>query len=154
MKVGIIVHSETGNTYSVVQKLQEMLIKKGQAVKVERLSSIGNDQTDIKKIQLKEIPDISSYDALVFAGPVRGASASPVLVAFMSQIGILKGKKAACMVTEMFPFKWMGGNRAINQMVKICEAKEAILYGTGIVNWSSRNRERMILEVVDKLSSL
>ena len=41
MNIGIILYSETGNTYSVSQKLKEKLIKAGHSVNIERLKVIG-----------------------------------------------------------------------------------------------------------------
>lgn len=99
-------------------------------------------------------PDACAYDALVFGAPVRGASISPVMAACLGKLGSLQGKKVVCLVTEMFPYPWMGGNRAIRQMKEICESKGAIICGTGIVNWMGKQREKRISDVVKKLNSL
>ena len=154
MKIGIIVHSQTGNTNSVAQKLQAKLIKAGQTVDIERLIPVDEKQTDANKVQLKTIPDISRYDALIFGCPVHGFSISPALSAFLSNITSLQNKKVAIMVTHFFPFPKMGGNQAITQIKNICESKGAVVSGTGIVNWSSPRRDKMITEVVENLSSL
>jgi flavodoxin len=157
MKIGIIVHSQTGNTYSVIQKLKEKLLRAGHSVNVERLETVGGEKTNVKdvtSIQLKTKPDISSYDRLIFAGPVQGASISPVLAAYLNQIASLQNKKVICLVTEFFPYPWMGGNRAISQMKNICESKGASIMGTGIVNWMGIQREKRIEEVVERLSRL
>ena len=153
MNIGIIVHSQTGNTYSVVQKLQEKLLASGQAVGLERLIPVDEKQAEAKKVQLKNMPDISSYDALIISGPVRGFSISPVVAAFLSNISPIQSKKVAVMVTQLFPFPILGGNHAIAQMKRICESKGAVVCGTGIVNWSSKKREAMITDVVERLSS-
>ena len=154
MKIGIIVHSKTGNTLSIAKVLQEKLLKAGQTVDIERLIPVDEKQNDAKKIQLKTIPDISKYDALIFGGPVWGLSISPVLASYLSNITSLQGKKVAIMVTQFFPSPKLGGNQAIAQAKKICEAKDAVVCGTGIVNWSRIRRGKMITEVVEKLSSL
>ena len=152
MNIGIVVHSQTGHTYSVAQKLQENLKKAGQTANIERLIPEDEKQGDAKKVQLKAIPDISRYDALIFASPVRGFSISPVLAAYLNNINTLKNKKIAIMVTQSFPFPSLGGNQTIAQTKKICESKDAVVCETGIVNWSSKKREKMITEVVEKLS--
>lgn len=152
MKIGIIVHSQTGNTYSVAQKLQERLLSTGHSVNLERLIPVDEKQGIAKNIQLKAIPDLTKYDVLVFGAPVRGASISPVLDAYLTQVASLQGKKVACFVTQFFPYRWMGGNRAISQMKKIFESKGATVFGTGIVNWKNSHREEMITDVVEKLS--
>jgi flavodoxin len=56
MKIGIIVHSQTGHTYSVVQKLQEKLLAAGHSVNIERIKSVGGEQKhekDANKIRLE-----------------------------------------------------------------------------------------------------
>ena len=155
MKIGIIVHSSTGNTYSVAQKLMEKLKSEGHTVDTKRIEPIGGDNTnisDISKIKFDVQPDVSQYDALLFAGPVRGFCISPVLAAYLALIPSLKGKKVGLFVTQMFPFPWMGGNHAIAQMKNICAAKGAVISETGIVNWKSKKREEKMITVVEKLS--
>ncbi len=157
MKIGIIVHSQTGNTYSVVQKLKEKLLRAGHSVNVERLEPADREKTNVKdatKIQLKAKPDISSYDRLIFAGPVQGASISSVLAFYLNQTASLQNKKVICLVTEFFPYPWMGGNHTISQMKNICESKGASIMGTGIVNWMGIKREKRIEDVVERLSRL
>ena len=157
MNIGILVHSCTGNTYSVVLKLKERLSTAGHSVIIERISPLGGKETyekDITKIRLEAQPDISTYDALILGAPVRGPSISPVMAACLVQIASLFNKKIACLVTEAFPYPWMGGNRSIAQMKKICESKGATILGTGIVNWMNSNREKNIADTVEKLSSL
>jgi hypothetical protein len=39
-------------------------------------------------------------------------------------------------------------------MQKICQSKGAQVDGTGVVNWSNRRREKMIDDLVEKLSSV
>jgi len=73
---------------------------------------------------------------------------------YLEQIGSLQDKKVACLVTEAFPYPWMGGNRAIRQMKRICESKGAAVCGSGIVNWMKSRRDQQIAEVVDRLSRL
>lgn len=157
MKIGMIVHSYTGNTFSVAQKLKEKLLTAGHSVHIERIAPAGGEKTnekDVNAIHFETSPDVSAYDAIVFCGPVRGASISLVLRAYLTQIISLKNKKIVCLVTEAFPFPWMGGTRAISQMKKICESKGAAISGTGIVNWMSSQREKKISDTVDMLSKL
>jgi flavodoxin len=154
MNIGIILYSETGNTYSVSQKLKERLVKTGHSVNIERLKVIGKAKPGTKDIQFESFPDIEPYDALVFGSPVQAFSLSSAMTAYLSQVKSLQDKKAAFLVTQFFPFPWMGGNRAIGQMKKICENKGATIRGTAVVNWSKPTREKQINEIVEKLSKL
>lgn len=146
MKIGIIVHSKTGNTYSVVKKLKEKLLTLEHTVNIERIETVEIDKKPY-------YPTISEYDVLVFGCPVHGASMSQALESYLAQLTSLKGKRVILLVTEFFPFPWMGGNRAISQMKNICESKGAIVIGTGVVNWKGPHREKAIEELIAKLSS-
>jgi flavodoxin len=154
MNIGIVLYSETGNTYSVSQKLKEKLVQAGHSVNMERLKVIGIVRPGAKDIKFESLPDVEPYDALVFGSPVQAFSLSSAMTTYLSQIKSLKGKNAALLVTQFFPFPWLGGNRAIGQMKKICESKGANVYGTAVVNWSKPNREKQITEMVEKLSKL
>lgn len=154
MKIGIIVHSHTGNTYSVAEKLKDRLSAAGHSVTLEKVTALNDDQMNPNKIQLKGIPDINTYDALIFGAPVRGFSLSAVMKAYLTNAESLKNKKTACFVTEGFPFPWMGGNRAIAQMKDICSSKGCEVCGTGVINWSNKKRNSMIAETVDRFSCL
>ena len=154
MKIGIIVHSNTGNTYSVAEKLKEKLSAAGHSVTLQRVTAFNDQQQDVNKIQLKDIPDISTYDALIFGAPVRGFSLSAVMKAYLANAKYLKNKKTACFVTEGFPFPWMGGNRAVSQMKDACNSKGCEVCGTGVINWSNKKRNNMIAETVDKFCCL
>lgn len=154
MQIGIIVHSSTGNTLSVAERLKEKLSLAGHRVSIERVSAINDDEQDVQKIRLSKKPDLSAYDALIFGAPVRGFSLSSVMQAYLSGVS-LSGKKAACFITQGFPAPWMGGNRALGQMAELLKSKGAEPYGTGIVNWpNAAKRERLIGEVTERLSAL
>jgi len=76
------------------------------------------------------------------------------MTAYLSQLKPLKDKKVVFLVTQFFPFPWLGGNHAIGQMKKIGESKGATIRGTAVVNWSKPSREKQISEIVEKLSKL
>lgn len=154
MKIGIIIHSMTGNTNSVGQKLKDKFLLAKHIVSVEKVEAENDEQAEIAKIKFISSPDISSFDAIVFGAPVRAFSLSPVMSAYLNRLGTLEGKKTACFVTQQFPFPWMGGNRAIKQMSALIDAKGGKPMGSGIINWSSKERDRRIEDVVRSLVAL
>jgi flavodoxin len=154
MKIGIIVYSQTGNTYSVAQKLKERLSAAKHSVGLERLKLVGEFKPGLKEYRFEALPDTAKYDALVLGSPVLGFSLSPVMKSYLAQRAAFKNTKVAFLVTEFFPFPWMGGNQAVGTMRRICESKGASVCGSGIVNWSSKRRNQQITEVVDRLSGL
>lgn len=154
MKIGIIVYSQTGNTYSVAQRLQEKLTAAGHVAQIERVVPVGEVHPGVKNLTFERLPEADIYDALIFAAPVQAFSLSVAMSVYLRQLSALGNKKNACFVTMAFPYPWLGGNRAIAQMKKICESKGGKICGTGIVNWSNKQREAQITGLVDIFSGL
>lgn len=154
MNIGIIIHSQTGNTRCVAQKLKEKFSAAGHTVSIESISAANDGESDLQRIRLTAKPDVSTYDALLFGAPVRGFSLSPVMQAYLAGVGALLGTKAGCFITHFFPYAWMGGNRALFQLCEIVQARGAIVYGSGIVHWSrAASRDDQIEAVAAKLSA-
>lgn len=151
MKIGIVVYSKTGNTMSVAQKIKQELFVAGHSVDLEQVTAVSEDPKSVAEVQLKNIPDISGYDVLIFGSPVHAFSLPFIMKAYLAQVTSLKGKKVGCFVTQQFPFAWMGGNNAINQMKKACQSKEGNVFDTGVVNWGHKQREAKISDVTKKM---
>lgn len=154
MKVGIIVHSHTGNTLSVAEKIREELIKSGHTVNLEQVKAVDENPNSSKPVELEVIPDTTGYDALIFGAPVRAFSLSPVMKKYLSQVNSLEGKKVCCFVTQGFPKPWMGGNHSVKQMVKLCSAKNCKPSKTGIVNWPEKSREVLTANLVTSFTGI
>lgn len=154
MNIGIIVYSQTGNTLSVAKKLEERLSAAGHSANLEQVTVAGGRKSGDRDFRLEALPDAGRYDALVFGSAVEAFSLSSVMTRYLKQVGSLQGKKVACLVTQFFPYPWMGGNRAIRQMRKLCEARGATVLGSGVVNWAKSRREKTTTRAIDRLSSL
>lgn len=156
MNIGIVVYSRTGNTESVARKIMDTLISSGHQVtylKIEIEGEIKGIKRDVKFINL---PDIKPYDAIIFATYVEAFSLSQVMSAYLKKVDDLTGKKAACLTTQFFPYKWMGGNHAHKQMRALLTAKGAEFLGGYDVNWKKKDfgRKERIRFAVDKISNL
>jgi hypothetical protein len=154
MKIGIYVHSLTGNTLSVAQRLAERFNEQGHEADIVRLEPVGGEKagmTDLSKIKLETLPDPGAYDFIVFAGPVRGFSMSLVLGKCFSLLPRLDGKRVACLVTQQLSHPALGGNRAIGQMKTQCALKGARVCATAIVGWKPKVREPGIAQAVDAI---
>jgi len=155
MKIGIFVHSKTGNTLSVARRLQEKFTSAGHEASIHKIIADNDDEVDFKKITLQDMPNVKGYDILIFGAPVRGFSLSPVMQAFLTGVESLQGIKTACFMTQSFPYPWMGGNRALKQLCKICSDKGANVFETGIINWSNAaKRETLTQALLEKLCNL
>jgi flavodoxin len=154
MKIGIIVHSQTNNTYSVALKLQEKLKEAGNEVDVKKVVMVGGDRPENKeKIQLEISPDITEYDALIFGAPVHAFALAPAMQIYLEQLPSIQDKKVALYVTKKLRFEWTGGTRAISQMKKYCLSKGGVIVGTGIVIWNKK-RDQKIAELLNYFSGL
>ncbi len=150
MNIGIIIHSQSGHTYSVALKLQEKLSLAGHKVVIERLKPVGDVHPGVKNLRIETLPELDKYQGLVFAAPVWAFSVSPVLASYLEQLSSLNSKKIASFVTMGFPFAWMGGNRAINQIIKTCRSKGGTLSVASVITLSGNNKKavnRMIEEL-------
>lgn len=152
MNIGIIVYSQTGNTLEVCEKLRERLIGDGNSVELERVTVVGERTPKTKTFELEVQPNVSAYDAIVFASYVEAFSLCQVMARYLKGIDSLQGKAVACLVTQQFPYPWMGGKHAISQMKKVCVSKGATIRASGIVNWAASKREKTIAAAVSQLS--
>ena len=151
MKTGIIIHSNTGNTKSVAERIKEKLITGGDSAEIIRLRIAGEYKPGDLNVRLENMPDISPFDRLIIGSPVNAFSLAMPMKLFLKEIGDLSGRKIDCYVTMFFPFKWMGGYNAISLMKKICQNNNGMVTSSTIINWSSKNRENMIKEFISKI---
>ncbi len=152
MNIGIIVNSQTGHTLEVCEMLKDRLIGQGHAATIDRVTIAGDGSPNPKTFQLEKVPDPSPYEAVVFAGWVEAFSLCRIMVRYLEGTASLSGKKVACLLTQQFPFPWMGGNRALKQMKQRCRAKGATIVGTAIVSWAKSRRDGTMAAAVEELS--
>lgn len=153
MKIGIIIHSQSGHTLAAASKLQEKLTAAGHKATIEQITPAERAYPGIKSLRLETRPDIASYDGLVFACPVWAFSVSPVLETYLAELKTLKGKKIAGFVTMGFPFAWMGGTHAIAKLKQICDVKGGTVLETAIIGRSGHD-EKALHQMVEKLSGV
>lgn len=149
MKIGIIVYSETGHTLEVATRLQAKLTTLGHAAAIERIAADAVAPGQLPN--LLHAPSVASFDTLVFAGHVQAFSLAPAMRAYLSQLDSLNGNRTACVLTQHFKHAWLGGNRAMKQMILAVEGKGGVCLGSGIVHWSAKDREAQIESVCDRI---
>jgi menaquinone-dependent protoporphyrinogen IX oxidase len=154
MNVGIILYSHTGHTLTVGQAIMESLLAQGHKVRLERIEAANEDPNSRQPLVLTSIPDPSPYDAVILGAPVQGGRLSPIMQAYLDRLPSLREKKAACFVTQHFRAKWMGSTRAVKQITNAVEKQGATVLASGIVQWSSKDREEQIRQVADLLSRI
>lgn len=151
MKIGIIIYSQTGNTLSVAESIKSKLLKYN--VTIERIGLVDSTIPRKEPFKLKTIPDVNSYDVIIFGSLVEAFSLSPVMKEYIKQIKSLKGKKVFGFVTEYFPYAWMGGNNAIKQMKELCKKLDTNILETYVINWKNKKRLDIIEDVSNSIAS-
>ena len=154
MNIGMVVYSRTGNTLSVAKKLKERLSAAGHTVTLQRLEAVGPISLGPSSPELKTVPAIGEYEAVVLGSSVQGGVLPPIMMSYLQKVTSFEGKKVACLVTGFFPSAGWGRNQTVAQIVEICESKGTTVCGSGSVGWFSLRRGQQISKVVDDLSAL
>lgn len=149
MNIGIIVHSFTGNTLQVAEKIKENLINKGHTVNIEQVKAVNENPHEVTEITLETIPNTENYNYIIFGAMVRGFCLSPVMKKYLEQIDSLNNKTIGCYVTQRLPYAIFGGNRSIKIMKNICKQKCGNVKMTAIANWSPKKKDKSIQNVVE-----
>jgi len=144
MKVGIIVYSKTGNTLQVAERIRAALVEVGLQAEVQRFSAETENAQSNTPVRLTAQPDPNGYDALIIGAPVQAFSLDPAMTMYLKQIGALQNVPTLCFITQHFKKAWMGGNRAMKQLLEQLQEKGAPATATGVVNWTSEQREAQI----------
>ena len=141
----VVIYSKTGNTRSVAERLI------GPACPLlEVIPKVDNPK--IEHPELKEIPNITTYDHIVLGSPVHGFSLSNAMREYILRTDF-SGKKVDLFVTHFFPFAWMGGNQTLKQMKKLIEQKGGEVGLTTSINWKNKKRQTDIDSLVERYTA-
>ena len=151
MNIGVVVYSWSGNTRAVADRLKPALEAAGHAVHVVSVPLAAERERGSREFTLAELPDLEPFDGIIFVAAVEAFSLSPVLAEYLKHVEPLRGKRVGCLVTQQLPYRWLGGNRAIRQMKRLCTAKGATVAGSAIVSWASSRREPSTVQAIEEL---
>ena len=154
MKIGIIVYSQTGNTLSAADRLKERFIKSGFDAVIEQIRQADENNKDVNKIAIKNMPQLSTYDILVFASPVQAFSLAAVFKAYLQNIERVDGKRVFCFVTKGIPKNGFGGNKSIKTITKIVSSKGGKAEKTAIIHWKDETvRNKQIDDMLEEFAA-
>lgn len=155
MKIGLIIHSVTGNTLKVANELLTVLNEKGHKAEIKEIKTAGKVSPGEANANFKELPSLEGYDFLIFGSHTEAFQLEQTMKLYFKQLESLDGRKVACISTHQFPFKWLGGNSAAKKMKSMCEEKGAKVLGTVVIDWSpEKKRNEKIAEAVNKIADL
>ena len=122
VNIGILVFSSTGYTLKFAEAIAAGLEKSGHDIELTRI------ETDIEanegppsaesEYNITNLPDCSKYDIVFIGGPVWAFSACHVVLKAIEQLKGVEDKIVFPFLTMAFPFRFMGGNRAIRMIKK------------------------------------
>ena len=150
MKIGLIIHSVTGNTLKVANALQSELVAKGHKVELQEIKTKGKVNPGETETNFTELPSLDGYDALVFGSHTEAFQLEQTMKLYFKQLESLKERKVACISTHQFPLAWLGGNSAVKKMKAMCEEKGATVLGTAVVDWSPEKKREAKIAVANK----
>jgi NAD(P)H dehydrogenase (quinone) len=150
MKIAVVIYSYTGNSFSIGQKIVRFLLNQNHEAQLIRVN-VTDDQPSKTDVQLGNIESVAPFDKVIFGSPVRAFSLAPAMVKYLKQVESLSGKTVSCFVTKQLPFSWTGGTSALKKMISLCVEKGAVIDKTAIINWSDKNRDRMIDDFISKI---
>ena len=153
MKIGIFVHSQSGNTAKLGLAVTHTLREKGHDVSIELLRPIGKVHPRVRHVEFRNMPEPEEYDTVLFGGPIWAFSASPVLVSLLRQLPTLKGKKALCFTTSGFPTAISGAKRAIARLSELCENLGATVLPGVTLFWGFYCGKKRMDATVEKICS-
>lgn len=150
MKIAVVIYSYTGNSFSIGQKIVRFLLNQNHEAQLIRVN-VTDDQPSKTDVQLGNIESVAPFDKVIFGSPVRAFSLAPAMVKYLKQVESLSGKTVSCFVTKQLPFSWTGGTSALKKMISLCVEKGAVIDKAAIINWSDKNRDRMIDDFISKI---
>lgn len=155
MKIGIIFHSKTGTTLGFAHLIGGTLREGGHQVELIDLQTdapvnLGSVRS-APTFKVTNLPDGSSYDALLVGGPVWAFSASPVIYAAVKELKNIKDKKVLSFVTMGFPWPGMGGKQAIALLNKELAAAGAIVLPGVIIPKMFHNYQKLMAEAAQNI---
>jgi len=150
MNIGLIIHSQTGHTLEIAEKLIPVLQSQGHQT---TLFHIKAEKTNNGKApQPLELPNLEGFEGIVFGSHVEAFQLAIPMKLALEKIVSLKGKVIGCVVTQQLKKPWLGGSWASMKMSKICESKEGSVKAVTSVQWSSNEKQELIEHAIKALA--
>ncbi|MBN1577623.1 MAG: flavodoxin family protein [Chitinispirillaceae bacterium] len=151
MKIGIIVHSQSGYTAKVARLLGAGFSKRGDDTETVLLRTVGKVAPRSTSFEIRNAPAVEDYDLIILGAPVWAFSASPVIMKYLGQLGRLTGKKVLCFVTKALPFLWTGGTQALGLMEGELALSGADILPGEIIRAPAYRSEAKLRPVIDRI---
>lgn len=145
MNIGIIIYSFSGHTALVAKAIAARFRKEGHDVDIKLLMATGMTHPGSRKFTIHNMPEseeIDGYDAIIFGSPVWLLRASPVILKFQARLEKLGGRKLLNFVTQLSPWRSLGGDQALKAMdARLRESGGTVLPGESIRYFFGYNKK-------------
>lgn len=155
MNILVVYYSLTNITRSVAEIFKENLSKKHSVTLFELKTDPEFKSNNIKKdFKIVQLPELKGYDIVIVGGPVWAFGADFPILKFLELVENAEEKEFILFVTMAFPFKWMGGIRALSMMEKILKEKDVKVLEKFCINRMFKNVENEAKKVSENILSL
>jgi NAD(P)H dehydrogenase (quinone) len=151
MKIGIIIHSQSGATAKVARALSTALTAQGHEVDTTLLRTVGKVAPRSSSFEIKNAPVLDEFDTVILGGPVWAFAISSVIIKYARQLGKLSGKKVLCFVVKGLPFYWTGGNQALRTLEGELALSNAIPLKGEIIHAHKVRRETTLSPFIERM---
>jgi NAD(P)H dehydrogenase (quinone) len=151
IKIGIFVHSQSGNTAKLGLAVTKALRGKGHDVSVELLRPVGKVNPWSRSVTFRTMPEMEEFDIVLFGGPNWAFGSSPVIVSLLKQLSTLKGKKTLFFITSLLPDSFSGAKRGIARVNELSDGLGAtVLPGVPLFwgLWCGRKKLEATVETI------
>ncbi len=145
MKIGLIIHSVTGNTLHVAKELQKRLVENGHEVILDEIKTEGKVEFGTKDVEFKHLPDLNNHELLIFGSHTEAFQLETAMKIYFEKIE-KTSVNAICFATHQFPLKCLGGTGTVKKMKSYCEIKGMKVNGTCVINWSPESKRKANIE--------
>jgi flavodoxin len=154
MTIGIVVHSQSGHTAVFAKAIAERFRSANHEVDIIPLQTSGLHKPGSRNFTICNTPeesDVTSYEAILFGGPVWGGKASPVIMEYLRWLKKLNGKKTLSFVTKGLPWKSLGGNQAIHAMNEELKASGGTVLPGEILRYFFGFNKKKLQEALERI---
>ncbi len=150
MKIGLIVHSQTGHTLGIAKEIEKALITEDHDVELKMVVAKSHKPWKENQPVLNEVPDAKGYDILVMGAPVWGFTLSLVMTEYLYMVQPITTKRLILFSTGAL-HRWFGGNRAIKKMAKLSKVHDSKILKAGAIRFPRNKHPMYIDEVIENV---
>ncbi|MFN2305049.1 MAG: flavodoxin family protein, partial [Anaerolineales bacterium] len=148
MNIALVFFSHMGHTKKAGEAVAGQLTAEGHHVNIFGIQPKEKLNLRAEEVEIKNQPEISSFDVLILGTPVHGGRMSAPIFTFLDQMPIVNGLRTVLLLTHFFRKEW-GALQTIQSLEVLCKTKGLDVLGYANVKWFSFYRNRNIQRAVE-----